>query len=248
LYKPIPDFVRTIISIISNKILKRLSPIKHPDETSIKISDETSMAETNKPDTCLDSTSKSKEQQFQASESRILLLRSTLKREISKLQPGYLKKRLDESDVVQEVTLIACRSLHRFQGKTDTEFASWLRKMIRTRVRSLVRFNVRKKRDVRREVDHQHLVSAVNNNVQSNEFGFDESTKIHQALLALPQRNRTVIQMKLLEGMTFVEIGHKIGCTDEGARKIWARSLVQLGKLMERYDQQPPDKPTTQSG
>ncbi len=115
-----------------------------------------------------------------AAEQLIQLHRERLKRMIrSRLDPRLIK-RLDESDVVQEVQLEVIERLPEYLSKQEVPFFNWLRFLARQKLNEFMRRNLgAQSRDVRREQMHWNgeldssmsLMAFLSEQVESPKFG-----------------------------------------------------------------------------
>ena len=64
---------------------------------------------------------------------------------------GYLKAKLDASDIVQETLLQAHIALSEFRGSTEHEFTAWLREILQNKLWDQKKYFERGKRDMKRE-------------------------------------------------------------------------------------------------
>lgn len=155
----------------------------------------------------------------------------------------HLAVRVNPSDLVQETFLQAYRQFGQFQGGTEAELLSWLRRiLVRSIVGAFQKHLNAKKRDVRRERPMDQVIRAIDQSSRMVEAALvaQGSTPSHQAqrrelaalvadrLAELPARNREVIILRNLEGRSFDEIAERIGGTADGARKLWARAINRL--------------------
>lgn len=61
----------------------------------------------------------------------------------------------------------------------------------------------------------------------------EEQAALMLALMTLPERDRAALTLRFDEGLSFVELGHRLGLTDEAARKLCTRALDRLRRAME---------------
>jgi RNA polymerase sigma factor (sigma-70 family) len=60
----------------------------------------------------------------------------------------------------------------------------------------------------------------------------EEDEALQGALRQLPERYRQVLQLHSQEGMTFAQVGGRLRCSAEAARKLWRRAAEQLTRLL----------------
>jgi RNA polymerase sigma-70 factor (ECF subfamily) len=151
-----------------------------------------------------------------------------------------LKTKVDPSDIVQETFLEAHRSFESFRGEGEREFAAWLRTILARRITHLVRRYLRNQgRDVRRE---QMLDVALEHSSRALERGLDavqptpsqgasqreQGILLANALAQLPPDYREVVVLRHFEGLSFVEVGERMGRSLDSVQKLWVRALGRL--------------------
>jgi RNA polymerase sigma-70 factor (ECF subfamily) len=157
-----------------------------------------------------------------------------------------LQGKLAPSDLVQETFLRAHGNIDQFNGQTEEELLSWLRRiLLNTLANATRRYQGTEKRQSSREValDANDSGEAFRNAIPapgsspSSEFSDRERDEaLQRALRQLPELQRSVIQLRNWELLPFEEIGRRIGRSPEAARKLWARSLEYLRSILEGAD------------
>jgi RNA polymerase sigma-70 factor, ECF subfamily len=180
----------------------------------------------------------SKEALGQVLEScRRVLLRAA-KRQI----PSQIQTKRAASDLVQETFLEAQRDFEQFAGCTREQLTTWLFRILRNNCANLVSaYRYRQKREISREVrlDEKSAYSRAGEPADDRDPGptqlaiVQEQAQMLMSLLKrLPRESRTILQFRLADRLTFKEIGDRLGCSAEAARKIFDRTLR---KVRERY-------------
>jgi RNA polymerase sigma-70 factor (ECF subfamily) len=152
----------------------------------------------------------------------------------------HLRRRVDDSDVVQETFLAAHRDFASFRGTTEAELVAWLRNILAARLADLVRRHVKAKaRDVRLQ---QSLAGDLDRSSQALAFALaargpspsQEAARrelgvlLADAIQALPADYREVIVMRHLEGLPFAEVAARLGRSVDSVEKLWVRGLARL--------------------
>jgi RNA polymerase sigma-70 factor (ECF subfamily) len=148
------------------------------------------------------------------------------------------------SDLVQETFLKAHRDFARFRGKTEAEFAAWLRQILATSLGTLLRrYLGTKRRDPRLE---RELAVALDRSSRNLERHFmaptstpgqkasrrEQAARLIQALDRLPAHYREVIVLHHLEGLSLSQMARRLGRTPDSVEKLWARALIQLRRAL----------------
>jgi RNA polymerase sigma-70 factor (ECF subfamily) len=164
---------------------------------------------------------------------------------LARMQIGRrLQGKADPSDVVQETFLHAVRDIAQFRGTSDQELAGWLRQILAARLADLLRrYCGTQARDVRLE---QALQVELDRSSQVLERGLagkfsspsqqaarsEQAAWLAQALERLPEAYREVLVLRHLEECDFPEVSRRMGRSVEAVKKLWARALVRLRRLL----------------
>jgi len=153
-----------------------------------------------------------------------------------------LQRKVDASDLVQEVFLDAHRQFPEFRGSAEGQFVQWLRRILAGTLARQVRHYIgTQARDVRLEVgieadiDHSaNGLSLIPIDPQSSPSHHaargEQSLLVAQALAQLPEDYQTVIILRHLEGLTFPQIAERMERTTDSVEKLWLRGITKLRK------------------
>ena len=130
----------------------------------------------------------------------------------------------DAEDVTAEVFASAIAGLHERRSGAPPVLA-WLYTVARRRLADEAR------RRARAERLH---VAAV-----PSEYGPDVARALAQSLRRLPEAQRRVVAMKLIEGRTFREIADRLGTTEGACKMRLARGLERLRDELEKEGVEP---------
>lgn len=144
------------------------------------------------------------------------------------------------SDLVQETLAAAHRRRDQFRGRSPAELAAWLRAILQRRIGHFRRrFRGAARRDLRREVPFGALPenpgplayeAAPCEQLERQE----EVDRLLGAVGQLPADQRRVVVLRSQWGLSFREIGEKLGRTEDAARMLWARALTALRRELAR--------------
>jgi RNA polymerase sigma-70 factor (ECF subfamily) len=152
-----------------------------------------------------------------------------------------LRKRLDPSDVVQEVQLEVARRIEDFLHRRPMPFHLWLRKTAYERLLNLRRDNQRARRALDREVRLPErssllLVRPLLHNSPSREAEAREfAERIIRAVAELPERDREILTMRHAEDLSYEEIGCLLEITPAAARQRYGRALIRLQSVLSAH-------------
>ncbi len=153
--------------------------------------------------------------------------------------PKDLRAKGGASDLVQQTLAAAIRSEHQFRGQSIGELRAWLRAILRS---ELAAFRRRYCGTAARDVSQELHLNAT--------FAPHTETPIHAAMRAetnqrmadaveqLPDAYRRAVLLRVDDSLSFAEIGHRLGRTEEAARKLFTRALDHLrGRLTDLADE-----------
>jgi RNA polymerase sigma-70 factor (ECF subfamily) len=164
---------------------------------------------------------------------------------LARLQIGRrLQGKVDAADVVQETFLEAHRDFGQFRGGTEAEFVAWLRQVLARNLANTVRhWQGTKQRDVRLERELQEgldessraldrSLAAPGSSPSQQAARREQAVLLAEALGRLPADYGEVIVLRHLEGLTFPEVALRMGRSEDSVKKLWARGLAQLRRLL----------------
>ncbi len=154
-----------------------------------------------------------------------------------------LRGKLDPSDVVQQTLLQAYQALGQFRGRSEAEWAGWLRQILARNLAQAVRDFGRARRDVAREQSLQAAVDASSARLEAW-LAADQPTpsqqaeqseqvlRLAEALEQLPEAQREALVLQHWQGLSLAEIGAHLGRSPEAVAGLLKRGLKQLRHLM----------------
>jgi RNA polymerase sigma-70 factor, ECF subfamily len=155
-----------------------------------------------------------------------------------------LRAKVGPSDLVQETFVQAQQGFPGFEGASERELLGWLRGILLNQVlRARRHFGGTVKRDISREVSWnadsslRELIARLPGEHVSPEdeaLAKEQSEALYTALEGLPAHYRQVLVLRYWQGLTFVEIGERIGRSAAAVRKIWVRAVDLLDRAERR--------------
>ena len=156
-----------------------------------------------------------------------------------------LRRRVDPSDVVQEVLLEAADRLSGYRREQDLPFYPWLRQLAWNRLLELHRQHVRvKKRSITREVSAPLPVSDESMEILANQFPSREPSpsaqfarnelqrRIRAALDAMSESDRELLIMRYVEQMKLREIAAVLEVGESAVKSRHIRALNRLSAII----------------
>ncbi len=161
-----------------------------------------------------------------------------------------LQAKFGASDLVQETFLEAHRHLSIFRGKSKGEMRAWLRKILECRLANIRRlYLATEMRAANREVtfdpfpaESGGLVGSLKSRVPSpsnHAVANEWNAALEEALTRLPEHYRQAVASRHIEQLSWDEIGHRMNCSADAARKVWSRAIQQLRRELANHESIP---------
>ncbi len=160
------------------------------------------------------------------------------------------RAKLGASDLVQDTFVEAQRHLVTFRGRTEAELRAWLRKILECRLSNLRRsYLATEKRNARREVaietllagseDQRDILTSRSPSPSNHAVRAELTLALDQAVSRLPENYRQAVSWRHQEQLSWDEIGWRMGCTADAARKVWSRAIQQLRRELAEHGSMP---------
>jgi RNA polymerase sigma-70 factor (ECF subfamily) len=164
------------------------------------------------------------------------------------LRQSHLRRKADASDLVQETFLDAQRGFTNFQGRSRQQLLAWLHRILLHNAADFKRrYCEQEKRLLAREKSLGDLRAAeeaelvpLSHSPERDAVRQEEAESLQRALMGLPGPYRAIIRLRTREGRSFEEIGDALNCSPEAARKLWARAVKHLARLLTANGAGPP--------
>jgi RNA polymerase sigma-70 factor (ECF subfamily) len=141
---------------------------------------------------------------------------------------------------VQDTFLEALRDFGKFQGDSWDELLAWLRQILLHNLADVGRrYCATEKRRIQREIDQgaaswKLLLEAV---ADAGSTPSAQTVRQERDETQLPERERTVIAWRTYEHCSFEEIGRRLQRSARAARKLWARAVERLQRILGPGDE-----------
>jgi RNA polymerase sigma-70 factor (ECF subfamily) len=144
----------------------------------------------------------------------------------------------EDDDLVQEAMVEALRGFQRLEYRGEGALIAWLVSLAESRIQQFGRHVSRKKRARTHERTFSNLGSVI---LTESYFVSPEATPsqcaqageleslLEQALLALPERDRRIVLLRQVAGLSHCEISEQLGMTEVAVRTVFARALARIG-------------------
>jgi RNA polymerase sigma-70 factor (ECF subfamily) len=161
-----------------------------------------------------------------------------LRARASRRLKGALRRRVGESDAIQEAYLTAFLRLEDFEDRGPGSFGHWVAKILDHKLRDEVRRHLgSSKRDARAEVTHggagaDERPAPAGPSPSSAAGRREDSEAARRAMPLLPARQRDVLRLVHEQGLTLAQVAESLGCSTEAASKVYARAVGGLAELL----------------
>jgi RNA polymerase sigma-70 factor, ECF subfamily len=137
-----------------------------------------------------------------------------------------------DSDIVQGIFAVAWQSFEQFQGETEEEFTSWLKRIFHNELNQIFRFQHQERRDISRTVSleaisESKLTEGAPTPLDSL-ISTEEMRNLRKALKSLPNEERALITSRFGRKLSFDEMAGELGCSADAARKRLQRAMAEL--------------------
>jgi RNA polymerase sigma-70 factor, ECF subfamily len=149
-----------------------------------------------------------------------------------------IRSKVGSSDLVQETLLEAQQHFARFHGTTREELLRWVRRIL---LRNIANATRRYLATTKRSADRERRSAAGAGAIADADvhppddaaIAGEERARVLQAIERLPEDYRQVILARSFDGLSFDEVGARLGRSADAARRLWVRALDRLRSEME---------------
>jgi RNA polymerase sigma-70 factor (ECF subfamily) len=157
---------------------------------------------------------------------------------------GWLRAKVDASDLVQQTLLEAYRDFGRFRGSTEAEWLAWLRRILAHNAANFVRqYRGTAKRQARREVTlgrpgDDSAAGGCPEAVDGGEtpsqcvLRKERELQVADALAQLAPDHREVIVLRNLQRLPFEEVAARMGRSRPAVQMLWMRAIHKLQEAL----------------
>jgi RNA polymerase sigma-70 factor (ECF subfamily) len=139
-----------------------------------------------------------------------------------------LARRVSPSDIVQETAAALTQSMGSFAGNSEQELKAWLRASLCNTLKNAQRFHLQDKRSVSNETEFPSNRFEDLSTPSKQMRAVERRTLIESGLKSLSDKDQRVLRLRHEEGLSFVEIGKKLGVSSDAARMTWGRAIEKL--------------------
>jgi RNA polymerase sigma-70 factor (ECF subfamily) len=156
-----------------------------------------------------------------------------------------LRAKVGASDLVQDTLLHFQQRFDRFAGSSEEELLTWLRRILYFRALHVARrYGGTAARDVRRELSVYESRSSLRQGQLvdpaptpcTEMLAREQLDVLNTAIAELPEDARLVIRLRNVERLSFFEVGTRLGCSQDAARKRWVRAVAALRAKLTSHE------------
>ena len=163
--------------------------------------------------------------------------------------PPALAARLSPEDIVQDTLADACQKLDFFEQRPEVPLYCKLRLLVLQQITSMARYHLQsQKRDAGKEIavaEGNQSTARLNWNAfadtATGQFTRlareDRHALLHQAIDALSETDRQIIELRVFDGMSNSECAEAIGIEQKAASIRYVRALQRLRQLLTQYSE-----------
>jgi RNA polymerase sigma-70 factor, ECF subfamily len=162
----------------------------------------------------------------------------------------HLRAKCDPSDLVQQTLLEAHRDFDQFAGNQERELLGWLRQILAHNLFNETRRFAAQQRNAAREVSLDQMRAGVEQSsmvlgrcLEGKEQRPSEAARqreravqVADLLACLPEDYRTVILLRVFEGMSAEEVAERMNRSAGAVRMLQLRALTALRAEMDKLD------------
>ena len=165
-------------------------------------------------------------------------------RRIIRLRMGTdIRPRLDSMDLVQDALVSALGGLKDFTYKNEGDFLRWLSRITQNELRDNLDKIYTEKRDIRREVRLENYGATTGGGLVGNPGPIAATTpsvimskkedldKLEKAIDQLKPDYREVVVLAKIDGLSYKEIGDRLGKSIDSVGHLLSRAMVALTEV-----------------
>ena len=167
---------------------------------------------------------------------------NAVRRRIYRRLPQRLRRRISVSDVVQETLITAIQRLREGAWTHDGSFRAWVGKIADNKALQVTRFHLgTAKRAMGTELSQPDrpdtaAFAGAGESPSRLAMRVESHQQLDSGLSELSEDHRLVIDLVHRHGCTLVEAGERMGRSADAARKLYARAIAALAKILNREE------------
>ncbi len=158
---------------------------------------------------------------------------------------GWMRAKVDASDLVQQTMLEVHRGFQDFRGESEGEWLAWLRRILTNNTTDFVR---RYRQTAKRQASREVPLEAMNRQA-GEEFRLDPQgecdtpseivmrreteIEVAHAISQLAEDHQEVIILRNLQRLPFDEVAARMGRSRPAAQMLWTRAIRRLQETLK---------------
>lgn len=154
--------------------------------------------------------------------------------------PERIRRKIDESDIIQQSLIDIHVASNQFKGEHQEQVTAWVRQIVENNIADVSRYFLKarcRSVDCESEMEPSHVQQVIDEQslTGSTIIARDEEIeKLAVAVEILSADLQYLLELRHRMGLTFVQIGEKLGISEMAARKRWNRALDLLREQLKR--------------
>jgi RNA polymerase sigma-70 factor (ECF subfamily) len=159
--------------------------------------------------------------------------------------PRKVQPHFDAGDVVQDTFAKAVERFPDFRGETPAQALAWIRRILDHQLDDIDRKCRRKKRDVAKEVRinsggatlgfPEGVANVTETPVETLERQ-ERLAGVIREIIELPDAPRTVVWLHFWEGLSYAELGWRLGLTENVVKKMGQQAAQRMRRRLDRRE------------
>lgn len=145
-----------------------------------------------------------------------------------------LRAKMATSDLLQSTYIDVVRSIKDFQGEDAPQLVAWITRIMENNLRDRARFYRRQRRNPEVVADEQPEAAGSVPTPSAEAMQVENLAAVVEALAELPEEQRQIMQLRVIEGRDYEEIAEQLGRSVGSLRMLLSRARAALAIRLER--------------
>ena len=148
---------------------------------------------------------------------------------------GFLRRRFDAEDVLQEAFSKVYDRIESFRYQGEGSFRRWLRQIVMHEFKNLIKAQNRDRRRASRDESGTGLLQKVAEDPAPSQLlrDIEEKREVLEKMAALDEEEQEILTMRIFEQKPWGEIGEVLGCGRDAASARFDRIIALLARRLK---------------